>query len=237
MRTFTKKQAVLFATVCALALPTSAFASETVEETVREINAAVAAQPSAPKADPVRPVAPKVGSDLLSQGKVKLGLPATGQGRTVGGTTVFDAANSSGVQVAVQRAAGGTRALINIDSQDAPERFAFPVSGRAASLRQEHDGSVSILAADGGLLSAIAPAWARDAAGRSVPTHYEIDGTDLTQVVNHKVGAFAYGVTADPWWVPVTIVIAKCYQNRTCRRIMWSKGTRTAVSWALRHLF
>jgi len=44
----------------------------------------------------------------------------------------------------------------------------------------------------------IAPAWARDANGRDVPTFYEIEETTLVQVVKHRGGDWAYGITADP---------------------------------------
>jgi hypothetical protein len=38
-------------------------------------------------------------------------------------------------------------------------------------------------------------------AGREVPTHYEIDGTTLVQVIDHRGGDWQYGITADPnWW-------------------------------------
>ena len=38
---------------------------------------------------------------------------------------------------------------------------------------------------------------------RGLPTHYRVDGTTLTQVVEHREGTYAYGITADPslhWW-------------------------------------
>lgn len=49
-------------------------------------------------------------------------------------------------------------------------------------------------------LGTIDPAWARDAAGRSVPTRYEINGNVLTQIVDRRAGDFAYPIVADPSW-------------------------------------
>lgn len=43
----------------------------------------------------------------------------------------------------------------------------------------------------------VAPAWAVDAAGNAVPSHYEIDGTTITQVVDFDAGT-VFPVVADP---------------------------------------
>jgi hypothetical protein len=47
-----------------------------------------------------------------------------------------------------------------------------------------------------------------DANGKDVATHYEVDGTELVQVVNHTRAGVAYPVVADPtlsfgWWIYV----------------------------------
>ncbi|WP_315636676.1 MULTISPECIES: hypothetical protein [Microbacterium] len=43
------------------------------------------------------------------------------------------------------------------------------------------------------------PAWAKDAAGNDVPTHYELAGNTLTQVVEHEeLTEGQYPVVADP---------------------------------------
>lgn len=44
----------------------------------------------------------------------------------------------------------------------------------------------------------IAPAWARDAAGRKIPTHFEVNGTTVSQVVEHRGVGVSYPVVADP---------------------------------------
>ncbi len=58
--------------------------------------------------------------------------------------------------------------------------------------------SVLILNSQGDMVGGIAPAWPKDAVGNDLPTHYEIDGATLTQVVEHD-SSFTYPVTADPW--------------------------------------
>jgi hypothetical protein len=50
--------------------------------------------------------------------------------------------------------------------------------------------------------------WATDAAGRSVPTHYELDGDVLVQVVEHQSGEFSYPIIADPSVWQVTVCVA-----------------------------
>lgn len=47
-------------------------------------------------------------------------------------------------------------------------------------------------------LGRIAAPWARDATGRAVPTRYEIRGSTLVQVVEHRGGNVSYPVVADP---------------------------------------
>jgi len=86
----------------------------------------------------------------------------------------------------------------------APERYAFPISGDAARLVNTGDGSVVAYDSSMATIAMLAPAWARDAGGRAVPSHYELDGTTVIQVVEHRAGGFAYGITADPWWNPLS---------------------------------
>lgn len=182
----------------ALLAPSSALASDSAAEAVTAIDAAVAAESSAPEAELVQDggaVAPEVGSDPVSLGDgLQLGIPASGDAQTINGTTVFDAETTNGGQVAVQQASGGIRALVKIDSENAPERYDFPVSGNVSRLEHENDGSVTARDATGVQVGSFAPAWARDGLGRSVPTHYEIAGTTLTQVVDHKAEAMTM-----PW--------------------------------------
>ena len=61
------------------------------------------------------------------------------------------------------------------------------------------DGSVLFLN-DGQLVGGAAAPWARDSAGREIPTRYEVDGRILTQVIEHRnQQGVRYPVVADPW--------------------------------------
>ncbi|MGL5824576.1 MAG: hypothetical protein ACRCYU_07035 [Nocardioides sp.] len=109
-------------------------------------------------------------------------------------------------EVTIQELRNGVRALVLIDGPEAPERFEFNIGGGVTSLTLAADGGVNALDSSGGVV-AMAPApWAVDAAGRSVPTHYEVSGTTLVQVVEHRASSFTYGIVADPsFWA-----VAKC---------------------------
>ena len=96
----------------------------------------------------------------------------------------------------------GVRAAVTIDSPNAPEDYSFQFGGAVASLVLNDDGTVAVLDDSGASLGEVAPAWALDADGNSVPTYYEVQGTTLVQVVEHKEGDYAYGIVADPWYNP-----------------------------------
>lgn len=60
------------------------------------------------------------------------------------------------------------------------------------------NGSVLITDSSDNFVGAVSPPWAKDAVGTLLPTHYEIEGETLTQVVEHAAG-ISYPVVADPW--------------------------------------
>jgi hypothetical protein len=114
---------------------------------------------------------------------------------------------------------GGTQALVVIDGPDAPSTFAFPleVDGRPVRLEAADGGSVTVFGAGSTVaLAQVAPAWAVDAVGRPVPTHFEVEDEALRQVVDHA-GA-AYPVIADPqftWgWVTGTVYFTRSETRR-----------------------
>lgn len=72
-----------------------------------------------------------------------------------------------------------------------PEDFSLTLNSKS--------GIVEILSPDKVLVGGIAAAWAQDAYGKSIPTHYELTGENLTQVIDFSSGQYSYPVTADPW--------------------------------------
>lgn len=95
---------------------------------------------------------------------------------------------------------GSVQVVTVIDNRDSPTRYPYALDlPDGATIEQLDGGTVLILDADGEFFSAIAPAWAVDSTGTDVRTHYEIDGTTVTQVVEHRSSDVSYPVTADPW--------------------------------------
>jgi hypothetical protein len=87
-----------------------------------------------------------------------------------------------------------------IESSTAPSRYAYQVSSPGGTeMRLNEDGSVAIVQADGTFFGGFAKPWAKDAAGVDLPTHYEIDKKQLTQVVDHSAQTVVYPVVADPF--------------------------------------
>lgn len=69
-------------------------------------------------------------------------------------------------------------------------------------------GAIFVVDANGTTIGAFMSAWATDANGNEVPTHYEIRNGNLVQTVDHQTAGIAYPVVADPqfgWvgWFPV----------------------------------
>jgi len=115
------------------------------------------------------------------------------------GTVVFTAGIAA-TDVAVQASEEGVRIHTVSNSVESPVEFAYEVelpSGGKLDLLE--NGGVAVLDAQGGLRGGFAPPWALDRANHSVPTHYEVRGASVVQVVQHRDGAVQYPVVADPW--------------------------------------
>lgn len=86
---------------------------------------------------------------------------------------------------------GSVQIVTVIESNAAPERFDYNFSSTTAlTLEIQDNGMVVILDDQGGFLGGVASPWAFDAAGVPVPTHFEVIGSRLTQVVDHQAGSF-----------------------------------------------
>jgi hypothetical protein len=113
---------------------------------------------------------------------------------------------STDTEFVAQAAASGTRMMHLLSSPDAPTEHAYNMTvPSGTSVAVGADGGV-VITGKAGNASYLRPAWAKDANGKSVATRYEIRGTQLIQVVDHK-GA-AYPVVADP---AVVLVIPAYY--------------------------
>lgn len=122
-------------------------------------------------------------------------------GKLVGnGLVAFDGKNDS--TNAVQALDnGGTRMYTVIKSEKAATRYAYGISmPEGGKLSLVSTGGAKITGANGEVVASIAPPWAKDANGKSLKTHYSVEGNKLVQYVEHQFKGVAYPVTADPWF-------------------------------------
>lgn len=159
---------------------------------------------------------------------VQIGLPTAVAGERVvqtGDVTAFG--GDGNLAAVIDETPGGVRiATVDADPNGGSQRYRYPVTlPDGASMTVVPGGGVAIEDADGNALAAIATPWARDSLGASLPTHYDIEGTMLVQVVDtsNAVGV----VIADPhldWgWGTLTI-----YFNKST-----SRWIGNAQGWAL----
>lgn len=132
---------------------------------------------------------------LPREAEVKTGQQASD------GTVVYPS-SSGAVDVATQVLGSGTaRMQTVINGPRAAHTFTYSLGGGYTPTRAA-DGAFwaySFGPAGEIILYSIGAAWARDANGSPVPTHYEIKGRNLVQVVSTRAGT-AYPVVADPTW-------------------------------------
>lgn len=140
---------------------------------------------------------------------VTIGLPNAGGAappqNLADGSTAFP--NEDGTTQVVRETPGGTQLLTVAEDASAPTRYAYDFGLPAGSFLQPDDaGGVAVETGDGAQLAYIEPPFAVDANGLRVPTHYEVNGTSLTQVVSLSEPGLAFPVVLDPqvstnhWW-------------------------------------
>lgn len=134
---------------------------------------------------------------------VSIGLPFGGQAEPTktdaDGVVAFDNGNDSKTAVIVH---DDSSVQINtiIDGPEAPTRYDYPLTvPEGGNVTVDDSGSVVIADANGDYVAGVAKPWARDARGGEVSTRYEVNGTTLTQIVDHT-SAGQYPVVADPWF-------------------------------------
>ena len=151
------------------------------------------------------PVDPAAGILLSSaRGAASVGLPfATGAANAVverPGVVSYDNGNGSRTVAAVQDD-GSVQLNTVIENANAPTRYDYPITVPEGHKLVANEGGSVFAVNDAGAVSLfIAPPWAKDALGKSVPTRYEINGTTLTHIVDHpQTNGVTYPVVADPW--------------------------------------
>lgn len=124
---------------------------------------------------------------------------------------------------------GSVRLQTILESPDAPSTYTYDFGGEVDLVLLE-DGSVEVIEtiADGvvATLGLIDTPWAVDARGADVPTHYTVDGSTLTQHVEHSA-KHSYPITADPsygqgrhGWLPVYYVHFSKSETRSAKAFL-----------------
>lgn len=94
----------------------------------------------------------------------------------------------------------GSIQLINVIADSAaPERYEYDFSSTTPVSITLKDGVAVILDVNGDFIGGVTTPWAYDAHGVAVPTHFEIAGSTLIQVVEHSSGSYTYPISADPY--------------------------------------
>lgn len=127
----------------------------------------------------------------------------------------YEYKNNGDVDLIVQPTENGVRSLMNIKNANAPKEYKFDLdlpAGHKVMLSSEYfgeepgseldTGEVFIVDENNIIQSVFGTAWAKDANGMSVPTHYKVVDNTLIQVVNFTENT-AFPVIADPDWVAI----------------------------------
>ena len=131
---------------------------------------------------------------------------------------------------------GSLQIITTIKSADAPRKFSYQLGlpvGMSLHVDSE-SGSVTALDASGSFAFGIAAPWAIDAAGSEIPTHYEVDGMTLTQIVEHD-GADAFPIVADPWMGAALVASSNWTKHAQSWRLnvqptTWARANNAAVA-------
>lgn len=116
------------------------------------------------------------------------------------GEVSFDHGNASSTSV-LPHEDGSVQMVTTIADSSAPEEYVYNLDlPEGASMEILEGGLVLVEDSEGNFFAGVAAPWAKDANGVDIPTRYEIRGSTLVQVVEHRgQESVAYPVTADPW--------------------------------------
>lgn len=171
----------------------------------------------------------------LSAGDFSLGIALPNAHDARAATTLADgsiAYPSDGESAnAVVPTANGVQLLSIIEGRAAPENYTYDLSFPADHrLETTSDGGARIVDAEGAPKVEFEPAWAKDAGGQNVPTHYAVEGNTLTQVVEHKsMENVSYPIVADP--VPVVVLVITAFAMVAVAAAVLGVATWIVLGW------
>lgn len=156
------------------------------------------------------PVHPAAGVLLTNaESSMSIGLPYSNQASsassTAPGVVAYDNKNGS-TTVPVVENDGSLVVSTVIARASAPSTYTYTFGAAAGTtVVLAPNGGAAVVTASGAITAAIAPPWAKDSHGVALPTHYSVNGSTLTQVVDLTSPGIAFPVVADPkvyfyWW-------------------------------------
>ncbi|WP_315552480.1 hypothetical protein [Microbacterium aurum] len=147
-------------------------------------------------ASPTEPVV--VGEGDKAVGIHRPGDPSTEVSELQNGVGTHEIVGGSEVVTAV-KADSTVQIATVLNDASAPGRFDYAIDLPEGARLELSNGQPFVWAADGSMIGGFFPAWAIDASGQSVATHYEVAGNVLTQVVEHENDTeLTYPIVADP---------------------------------------
>lgn len=144
--------------------------------------------------------------------------------------------NNGSTTTPVVKEDGSLQITTIIADESAPTRYDYQITiPDGGSAVVERDGSLTILNADRTFFAGAASAWAKDTDGISVPTHYELSGSTLTQVVDLSSLNIVFPVVADPW-IGIDLINRTWWTNRnktlSVEPTWWGRNTGVGARWA-----
>ncbi|MGM0890691.1 MAG: hypothetical protein ACQEW5_28145 [Bacillota bacterium] len=158
-----------------------------------------------------------VSSDPNNEPDIKIGIPNEME---LGNPVVtkdgsYQYNGEENVDLVIQPTEGGVRSIVSINNENAPKKYDFKLDlpeGHKLVFSSDYYGEelameddieeVFVVDENNIIQSIFGEAWAKDANGNDVPTHYEIIDNSLIQVVEFNKNT-AFPVLADPDWVAI----------------------------------
>ena len=102
--------------------------------------------------------------------------------------------------LAIQPFNDSARILTILNGVDSPSEYSYKVNlPTGGEIKKDDNGGILVIDNKGSLIGGFATPWAIDSDGKKIPTHYEIRGDSVVQLVEHLDGETHYPVVADPW--------------------------------------
>lgn len=147
-------------------------------------------------------VVPSDSDSPIQIDSAQITLPTSAAGATeVLQNGVVEYSGSEGADTAVVvKDDGSVQIATVLSSEDAPESYVYDLAlPDDVTWTETENGALLATDASGTLVLGVAPAWAVDANGDAVSTRYSLDGSQLTQIVEHRGDGYTYPIVADPW--------------------------------------